>query len=438
MANRCDKGKSCGASCVQKSKSCAVILSPQISENLSKAASKIGVVALFEEVKQNGVKGYRAKFDQIRKDLHKELGHKLTKPEDVKKLKERLEKEGLLPSTAKQESTNEEWNGLPSREFDKKLEKEELSRVGNPSFTNWLPPGKSNPEVVGLGYHAEVSITPDGDKPLYIKRGILTDNEASILQKVGSKDLGPTLIAADLNGRVKTEDSNGPDLEMMSIEHLGPRHGRLAMTKVFGKQLDSLTERAEDKVYGIPAADIYWKALAQLHRMGIAHNDAHPGNLFVGDKSGKGRWIDFGMSQESPKAALAEALGAFVEPAALGGRNYRRLIPDEALGHISEGNWQTREWAVTGTSRVDQVASKVAAKSLEEDLPLLGRIRRNKIRVEKLLQNKYGLDRDEIAALYAHGIRSPLETYEQGPWSKLKESDAQELIQALYKGVPLY
>lgn len=207
------------------------------------------------------------------------------------------------------------------------------------------------------------------------------------------------------------------------------------MTRVLGQVLDDLASGPEEKIVGIPAADVYWRAMADLHRLGIAHGDPHPGNLMVGDKTGKGRWVDFGLSQESSKAALAEALGAFANDSALKGRNYERHLPDEASGQISPGNWQTREWRVAGTGEADKVSNREQAKELKDKLPVLARVNSNRAKVEKALRDKFDLTEDEIAAVYAHGIRSPLETFSQGPWSRISEQDAQSLVELLYKGI---
>lgn len=444
MAKKCDRGKSCGASCVERSKYCSVNLGPKVSQQLKQAATKVGVVALYEKVRANGAPGHRAKFDRIRKELGQELGHQIRKPEHVQELKKRLQKEGLLPaSRAKgsvksktpadkdKETSPEEWGFLSSKDYDSKLEGEKLTRLGSKGYEGWKESESPGALPVGQGSYGKVTANPDGT---FVKRGIITEAEARILAKVGGKDLGPGLIAADLNGRVKT-DGDDIDSDLREVEHMGLRHGRIAMTRVPGQVLDDLASGPNDRIAGIPAADVYWRAMANLHRLGIAHGDPHPGNLMVGDKTGKGRWVDFGLSQESPKAALAEALGSFASESVLERGNYKRHLPDEASGQISPGNWQTREWWVAGTWEVDNVSNRDRAKELKDKLPVLARVNSNRAKVEKALRDKFGLTEDEIAAVYAHGIRSPLETFSQGPWSRISEQDAQSLVELLYKGI---
>lgn len=456
MAAKCNKGKSCGASCVQKSKFCSVKLGPKQSASLSAMSRKLGVVALFEAAKAHKAPKFRAEFERIRKELRAEIGGQIRKPADVEELKKRMQTAGLLPSSKNSalpqvktsetkpkrkedpETPEEEWNRLSAEDFDKKLQSKNLTRFGDNKYNDWID---SSTYKAGEGSFARVYVNSDSK---FVKRGIIGEQEATILAKVGAKDMGPGLVAADLNGKVKIDKDGQPNLELEAIAHFGLRHGRLAMTKIPGRDLEEALaetgkiEGPETKINGIPAADIYWKAMADLHRLGVAHNDAHPGNLFVGDRSGKGRWVDFGMAQDSPKAALTEALGAFAHISILYGKDYKKHLAEDsaaATGYLSEGNWQTRAWYVTGMDRVDAIMGKPAAKRLEEDCPVLAQVRRNRARVDKLLEGKYNLSPDEIAAIYAHGIRSPLSSYEQGPWRKLSDQDAQDLISVLYKGV---
>lgn len=410
---------------------------------------KLGVVALFEAAKAHKAPKFRAEFERIRKELRAEIGGQIRKPADVEELKKRMFEKGLLPSSkgsagqeikpvaAKSnrkedpETSEEEWNKLGPEDFDKKLQSKKLTQFGDSRYGGWIDPTTYK---AGEGSFARVYVNSDSK---FVKRGVIGEQEATILAKVGAKDMGPNLVAAELNGRVKINK------ELQEIAHFGLRHGRLAMTKVPGRDLEEAlaetgkVEGPETKINGIPAADVYWRAMAGLHRLGVAHNDAHPGNLFVGDKSGKGRWVDFGMAQDSPKAALTEALGAFADPSKFFGRNYRRYLAQDsaAAEGYGEGNWQTRNWNITGTNRVDSVMGKPGALKLKEDCPVLARIRQNRSKVDKLLEEKYSLSPDEIAAIYAHGIRSPLSSYEQGPWRKLSDQDAQDLISVLYKGI---
>lgn len=427
MRKRCDKGKSCGSSCIQSSKACTATLSPRVSSTVRKVQEKLGVVALFKRVQERGVRGDRAIFERLRAQLKKELGHNIISQEDIAELKSRLVKAGLLSPSLPTEDVKE-WDWLKAGDYDKKIEKKPMKRIGSESYNGWADSSKPTAKEAGLGSFASVISNPNGE---YVKRGVVTENEVRILEKVGRKDLGPGLIAADLDGKIKTEGHE--DLE--SVKHLGLRQGRIAMTRVPGKDLDLLGSLPEDQIAGKKAADVYWQAMAELHRLGIAHNDAHPGNLKIGDKTGKGRWVDFGLSQDNPKAALAEALGSLEIPKSLKNANPWKHVPDDASGHITAGNWQSLDWPVTGLVSSSRLLRDGKEKELGNEFPALGRMYKNLNPVVNTLRKKHNMEPEEVVAMMVHGIRSPIETYEQGPWKKLSDDDAQGLINALYKGV---
>lgn len=99
------------------------------------------------------------------------------------------------------------------------------------------------------------------------------------------------------------------------------------------------------------------------------------------------------------------------------------------------GNWQTKESEVSGMRRALRAKTPDDTQALERDLPVLARVRSNNEKVRETLRNKFGLTEDEVGALYAHGIRSPIETFNQGVWQRLGDSDAKELIEIFYEGV---
>jgi serine/threonine protein kinase len=183
---------------------------------------------------------------------------------------------------------------------------------------------------------------------------------------------------------------------------------------------------------GVNAADSYWKAMADLHRLGIAHNDAHIDNILVDDK-GKGRWVDMGLAQQSPKAALAEAMGIFNKPSGA----VATLVPGSsgALDRENRGNWQTRRWNATGTSQMDKaMRSKEEREKFNKEYPVASRVLDNKgAAIYKL--KSYGLDNNDVASIMEHGIRSPLSTYNKGVWSKLTDKQASEVLNELYNGI---
>jgi serine/threonine protein kinase len=169
--------------------------------------------------------------------------------------------------------------------------------------------------------------------------------------------------------------------------------------------------------------------MADLHRLGIAHNDAHTDNILV-DKQGKGRWVDMGLAQASPKAALAEILGVF-KPLKGG---------DDIVstgGGRGEGNWQTRRWPGTGVDKAELAKERGAKswKEFQERFPVASRVWDNQQRVIQTLERK-GLDVNEINSMIYHGIRSPLNSYNKADgFSKISDQEAQQLINMIYDGI---
>jgi len=257
-----------------------------------------------------------------------------------------------------------------------------------------------------LGEGSFGTVLQVGDKAY--KRGNLGADEAEIIRRVGAAGLGPKLIGAEL--ATKNNYAYGTDIHP----------GRLAMSLVKGKELG---DEAPDKlINGKKAADTYWKSLAGLHRMGIAHNDAHPHNLMV-DNKGNGKWVDLGLARSNPKAALNEAIGAFAK-----GASTKR----------QSGNWQTARWDVTGIPRFNALrnvgsAAEVSSQ-MQKDYPTLGRVVGNLPRVFSQLK-QMNFSPSEIKDMMNTEIRSPNSVYETGPWAKLTDTQAQSLINTLYDGI---
>jgi hypothetical protein len=254
---------------------------------------------------------------------------------------------------------------------------------------------------LGKGRDGTVILNPEGE---VVKRGNISSLEAHIIDRVGKADLGPKLIAADLGGPADRTDR--------SVEL---RIGRIAMTKVPGEPLDRGWKN--DKV-----ANAYWKARADLHRMGIAHNDIHGTNVFM-DKSLKVRFIDMGLAQDKPKAALVEALGAFCGPKG------------------KRGDWQFYVWGV-GSGLIRELEEKgltqeqitTRTEKLRKGAPFAYTVFTNKAKaIEKL--KDVGFTQVRIDQILNTEIRRPKETYEKGVWAKLSDKQAMEVINTLYEGI---
>jgi tRNA A-37 threonylcarbamoyl transferase component Bud32 len=468
---------------------------------LTKVRSRLGVVKLYEQARQQKVKGFQGKFNQIRGDLKKEIGGQVRKTADVAELKKRLQEAGLIPQSQKKEDIQDIFKGLfakgqeekapsvpsamkrelaalgkqqpvipPPRQLERSpgartrtapevrrelanivestkkgsmdLMLDDISRIMRGSAPQQIKiasggPGSSSGGTrwargdaedfdksfkiykrirgdkdmidwketvrngVPIGEGSFGSVLRSGN--MAIKRGEVGAEEANIIKRVGQAGIGPKLHGAEIS--TKTRNGYGVDIH----------NGRIAMSVVPGKEMGDVG--ANTKFAGKNAADIYWKAMAELHRLGIAHNDAHPHNIMV-DNTGKGRWVDMGLAQQSPKAALAEALGAF-----------SRRSKGEG------GNWQTRDWKATGIDAYRQAQTDRKIARFAKEHPVLGRVINNVSGVQSTLLRKYGLSPEELKQVMDHGIRSPLETYNRGAWAKLTDKQAQDLLNLLYDGI---
>ena len=527
MRKRCTKGKSCGATCIDGSERCVLELGPAVSDSLTKVRSRLGVVKLYEQARQQKVKGFQGKFNQIRGDLKKEIGGQVRKTADVAELKKRLQEAGLIPQSQKKEDIQDIFKGLfakgqeekapsvpsamkrelaalggqqpivlPPRQLDRSpgartrtapevrrelagivesakkgsmdLMMDDISRIMRGSLpqnieiasdrgelgvkgrfkgsatvpgattgnTRWARDDASdfdkafkiykrvrgdmdkenwdesvaNGKKIGEGSYGTV-LTAGGNK--VHKRGAIGEFEADILKKVGAADLGPRLLVAELAA---------PKNEQYGIKI---SDGRIAMTKVEGKPIGSA--KADAQFAGKNAADIYWKTMADLHRMGIAHNDAHIDNILI-DKNGKGRWVDMGLAQMSPKAALAEAMGIF--------DTLKGAPATRVAGAYGQGNWQARRWDGTGVKaaeRAKQGGTKTWTAFMER-FPVASRVWENRPAAQYALI-KMGLSKNDVSSIIDHGIRSTPESYTKGPWAKLTDKQALEILNILYDGI---
>ena len=305
-------------------------------------------------------------------------------------------------------------------------------RVGDKSYNGWKDSYGSGSQKVGEGSFGTVIRNPDGT---FVKRGAVSSTEAQLIKRMGEANLGPKLIAADINGKHEYMDAKGVNM----------RDGRIAMTAVAGSPMGQVNPYVRRAGEFVP--NIYWKAMADMHRLGIAHNDAHIDNILIDDK-GKGRWVDLGLAQSSPKAALAEALGTFKPPVGKpSGGTRESSTPKSPTPRSSNssnyyssgfdtGNWQTRRWAATGIQTLERYENQPAKlKQFKKEMPVLGKIVDNLGGVNSTLREKYGMSNQDVADIYAQGIRSPLSSYTKGVWAKMTDQQAQELLNQLYEGV---
>jgi len=290
-------------------------------------------------------------------------------------------------------SGNTQWAKEEAANFDKNFK----SAKHQGGTYDWNETTKPGTKKIGEGSFGTVLMTK-GPPPVAVKRGEVSEKEAAIIDKVGKADLGPRLIAGDIEKGGRT--SYGVKMS----------NGRIAMSVVPGKQLMDMSSTR--KIGNTTAGDAYWAARASLHRLGVAHNDMHPGNLLI-DKTGKGRWVDMGLAHDNPRAALAEALGVMQRP--------------PRSKNVGKGDWQGRNWGnETGLERTTfRSNAPVNLKLMKTN---------NSTLVQPFLRSK-GLNDDEIGEVMTLGIRAKPTQYATGGFAKLSDADALQAINLLYTGV---
>ena len=450
MAKGKGTGKPCGASHIAADKVCRVSMPSAIGRALNAATGEIGANTLYQAAKAVGP-GNLKRYHEIRLKLNKEVGGNIVKGARADEFKKRLQEAGVIPngkpkSVAPEEpvakwdkgqrdksvppdlkarlaqlkpSENTNTKATPAtkqaresaKKFDDEMRTQELRRDGDKSFDKWDETSGSGAKKLGQGAFGTVMKSPDGKYA--VKRGDVSDTEARLIQKLGEQDLGPKLIAAD---------ADGPGLR--STPGVDGRRGRIAMSVVSGSPIGS--KKPDALIGGVQVADAYWTARANLHRMGIAHNDMHTDNVLI-DRKGKGRFVDMGLAQDNPKAALSEAMGMFDR------------MPSGGFDNGNGGDWQVKRWKNIGGRfiRVLEYGKNAKQKDLEEaqkNFPALSRVVANKQSAMDKLAS-YGLNNQEIANVMTHGIRRRPASYNNGAWAKLTDQQALSVIDTLYQGI---
>jgi hypothetical protein len=340
----CSKGKPCGFTCIERDKHCLVDFPALIKKNLKRVAGKVGL--------------YRKKPSAPMVSGGRD-------PETID-AKTRI---SLAIRIAQTDPKSRVINGVV-KEKD----------------VNWKAAVGSGVNFVGGGeFGAFVTVPPDKlaqglakkfPRGIGVKGGEIGPEEEKALETVGKHGLGPQLIAGRTSSTL-VKDSYG----------ISSYTGVLAMSKVPGTPFYDVIS----PVKGNSPSDIYWSAAAKLHRIGVAHNDMHAGNLLV-DGKGVGRFVDLGLAQVNVKAALVEALGT-----------------------IGGGNWQFMELGLPPSKSERRVR-----ENFRNVMGILARI---------------GINKAEFKEIIGTEIRSPSEAYSQGAWSKISDKDAMRMINAFYKGV---
>lgn len=386
------KGKSCSATCIANGLLCLVDLSDTVNQGLSQLARSRRTKAdnavksnILEEKFNKGLDRFRGLIGKIKTKLSNRpkeqepqversrapepmtIGKKEPKPERTKKQEALGRARSLLDALAK---TKEEGQTL-------------VRGSSNPSELKWSSLEGSGSRLAGYGKFGSFFTVPSAklakgeNLPEFVgvKAGNIGQSEAFIAKKLGEAGIGPRLIAAKFINKPVSNADNGT-----------VHKGVIAMEVVSGYPLYKIRDKT---INGIHTTDAYWGARAKLHKMGIAHNDAHGGNVIIDDK-GTARFVDLGLAKKGWRAALSEALG----------------------GHTGADH------ALDTYPRWNQM--KVMDRNYEA--------------VKSLLRENKFSDR-EIEEMSTFGIQRSDSEFKASPFSRVSVPLAKQLIATLYEGI---
>ena len=342
--------------------------------------------------------------NQLQKQLS--AARALGKDDAAKRMENELKRRGVDPdekSSPRPEGMTK-WDMDQMKRIDRAVESDLTGRAGKENY-DWGNSLKEDAKVLGQGAYGTAILGSNGD---VVKRGEIGQDETRLIQRAGELGVGPKVISAELDGPADYTP--------------GASKGRIAMTLVEGEPIGNRT--------GPEISNAYWEARAKLHRGGIAHNDMHIENVLVGS-DGKGRFVDMGMAQENPKAALAEAFGTFSKPLPGTVKSRRRD------GSTGDGDWQARRYGNIGgklLEKSEKTNSPAAIKQLEQDHPNAARVYANRSAAINRMK-RMGLTDQEITDIMFHGIRSKDSSFEKGAMGKLTNDQAKQIIEVLYDGI---
>lgn len=158
----------------------------------------------------------------------------------------------------------------------------EISGTKKSSDVNWEMASSYQARYIGGGRFGRFVEMPDGTG---VKTGMVTRDEVDMLKKAGEAGAGPRLIAARL------------------LPGSGEVRGQVSMEILRGRPI----VEADSENGGVKKGDSYTRAMANLHRIGIAHRDPHQGNIIVNEK-GEAKFVDFGLAIASWPKTLKEAI----------------------------------------------------------------------------------------------------------------------------------
>ena len=188
--------------------------------------------------------------------------------------------------------------------------------VSNPDYDM-----KAKGDPIGEGAFGQVYMGADGKS--VIKEGDIGPAELKALFAMRDNPAFPTLLNAKFNTPFLHQSALDRDDPRLSVDtQFNPddyddfnkryptAEGTYAMSLMGGDELAENGLRRLSPENKVKALMNLWRARAQLHQAGFAHNDMHGGNVFVDDDGNIGI-MDLGMAQDDPLAGLLEALAGF-------------------------------------------------------------------------------------------------------------------------------
>jgi hypothetical protein len=264
---RCTRGKSCSATCIAGNKICLVDLPEVSSSALSKVRTRLlkksplttqekekaisgDLGALFLKAIDQGKQekapsvpfdlkaqlaalgpGSKNETDLLMDDISRIM--RGSAPQNIEVASDRGP-EGFKARLKAGESAmpigattgNTLWAREDAADFDYTLKngKAPVRREGDKDYDGWDGSYKSGATKIGEGSYGTVIRNSDGT---YVKRGDISDTEATLINRLGKVDLGPKLIAADIDGKAQYHVE----------DFVNVRNGRIAMGAVPGKPL---------------------------------------------------------------------------------------------------------------------------------------------------------------------------------------------------------
>lgn len=262
MSRNCQKGKPCGATCIERKDTC-----------LKDAGQKVA----------NSLTSTRDLVENRKSSPYTVSPSAKLKPGSISaQLEAKIIFQGL-----KDEGNIRKVDGLVK-------EKDINWRAVLGSGTSYVGGGLYG-TFVRMPYKILLGEESKQTSPTGVKVGKIGENEIEALKIAGNNGVGPKFLGARLSSRKEVDEDGNTTYK-----------GAIAMTRV-----GAIPYSKANPTWGNfgNKSDLLWESAATLHKSGVAHNDMHGGNIRM-SADGKAYFVDFGLAQVSFKAALAEAVGA--------------------------------------------------------------------------------------------------------------------------------